>query len=78
MKEQATTTSVAEVEFGVVTRFPAEEIDVEELAELSPAPEEVTPPKGREIRPLTLVLTMLGLALLILIPSLLLIQRLQS
>lgn len=77
MKRQATASSVAEVEFGVATRLPAEETEVEEQTELSPSPEQSTSPEGREMQPLTLVLTMLALALLVLIPSLLLMQRLQ-
>jgi hypothetical protein len=77
MKRQAPTSSVVEVDFDVVTRLPEEEVDVEEQTELSPAPEQNTVPEKRGLRPLTLVLTILALALMILIPSLLLMQRLQ-
>ena len=77
MKRQATTSSVTEVEFSVVTRLPEEEIGAEEQTETSPFLEQGTSPEGREMQPLTLVLTMLALALLVLIPSLLLMQRLQ-
>ena len=77
MKRQATASSVKEVEFGVATRLPAEETEVEEQTEFGPLPKQSTSPGEREIQPLTLVLTMLALALLVLIPSLLLMQRLQ-
>jgi len=77
MKRRITASSVTEVEFGVATRLPEGEMDAIEQTEFSPSPEESTLPKGREMQPLTLVLTMLALALLFLIPSLLLMQRLQ-
>ena len=69
--------SVTEIELGVATRLPEDDIDIEEQTEFSPFLEENASPKQREIRPLTLVLTILALALLILIPALLLIDRLQ-
>lgn len=78
MKRQVTASSVKEIEFGVATRLPGDETDIDEQTEVSPIPEENISPKRREIQPLTLVLTILGLALLLLIPSLLLMQRLQS
>jgi hypothetical protein len=78
MKRRVTASSVKEVEFGVATRLPVDETDIEDQTEFSLIPEEDTSPKGREIKPLTLVLTILALALLFLIPSLLLMQRLQS
>lgn len=78
MKRRVTASSVKEVEFGVATRLPVDETDIEVQTEFNPIPEEDTSPKRREIQPLTLVLTILGLALLFLIPSLLLMQRLQS
>jgi hypothetical protein len=77
MKRQATASTVTEVELGVTTELPAGDTDTEEKTELSPLTEESTSPKEREIRPLTLVLTVLALALLFLIPLLLLMQRLQ-
>ncbi len=77
MKRQVTASSVTEVEFGVVTRLPEGGMDVEEQTEFSPSPEQSTSSEGHEIQPLTLVLTMLALALMVLIPSLLFIQRLQ-
>lgn len=77
MERQSTTSSVVEVDFGVVTELPEEETVVEEQTELSPAPEQSTLPEKQKLRPLTLVLAILALALMILIPSLLLMQRLQ-
>ncbi|HEY42273.1 MAG TPA: hypothetical protein G4O18_10550 [Dehalococcoidia bacterium] len=77
MKRQVTSSSVVEVDFGVVTEVPQEKTVVEEQTELSPAPEHSTVPEKRKLKPLTLVLTILALALMILIPSLLLMQRLQ-
>jgi hypothetical protein len=77
MKRQLTASSVTEVEFGVTTKLPTEEMDVEEQTEFSPSPEQSTLPERREMQPLTLVMIMLAWALLFLIPSLLLMQRLQ-
>jgi hypothetical protein len=77
MKRQATVSTVTETEFGVVTRLPAGDTEAGHQTEPDPSPEENTLSEGRQLQPLTLVLTMLGLALLILIPSLLLMQRLQ-
>ena len=77
MKRQVTILSATEVEFSVVTRLPEGEIGAEEQIETSLVLEQGTSPEGREMQPLTLVLTMLALALLVLIPSLLLMQRLQ-
>ena len=77
MKRQVTAPSVTEIELGVATRLPEDDIDIEEQTELSTFLEENVSPKRREVKPLTLVLTILALALLVLIPSLLLIDRLQ-
>jgi hypothetical protein len=77
MKRRTTTSSATEVEFSVVTRLPEGRIGAEEQTETSPFLEHGASPEGREIQPLTLALTMLALALLVLIPSLLLMQRLQ-
>lgn len=77
MKRQETTSSATEIEFSVVTRLPEREIGAEEQTENSLVLEQGTSPEGREMQPLTLVLTVLALALLVLIPSLLLMQRLQ-
>ena len=60
-----------------MTRLPEGEIDAEEQTETSPFLEQANSPDRREMQPLTLALTMLALALLVLIPSLLLLQRLQ-
>jgi len=57
---------------------PVREAVVEEQAEFSSEPEQRISRKGREIKPLPLVLSMLGLALLLMIPMLLLLQKLQS
>jgi hypothetical protein len=77
MKRQVTASSVVEVDFGVTTRPPEEETNVVEQTEPSPVPEQRTLPEKRRLKPLTLVLTILALALVVLIPSLLLLQRLQ-
>jgi hypothetical protein len=77
MKRQVTVSAVTKTEFGVVTRLPVEDTEAGRQAEPDPSPEENTLSEGRQMQPLTLVLAMLGLALLILIPSLLLMQRLQ-
>jgi len=77
MKRQITVPAATEAEFGVATRLPEGEMDAEEHTEFSPLSEQSNSPEKREMQPLTLVLTMLALALLILIPSLLLMQRLQ-
>lgn len=77
MKRQTTAPPVSEIELGVVAPPPVREVDVEEQAEFSPAPEHSVSQKRREIKPLPLVLSVLGLALLLLIPILLLLQKLQ-
>jgi len=77
MKRQATTSSARELEFSTITRLPEREIGAEEQTETHPFLGQGNSPEGREMRPLTLALTMLALALLVLIPSLLLLQRLQ-
>ena len=77
MKRQGTPSPLAEVDFGVVTKLPEEETGVEKQTELSPAPEQSTLPEKQRLKPLTLVLAILALALMILVPSLLLMQRLQ-
>ena len=77
MKRQTAEPPVSEIEFGVVVRPPARETVVEEQTEFSPASEQGISQKRREIKPLTLVLSVLGLSLLLLIPILLLLQRLQ-
>ena len=78
MKRQATVSSITETEYGIVTRLPVGDTEEAGQTEPSPLPEKGSSSEKRQIQPLTLVLTMLGLALLILIPSLLLMQRLQS
>lgn len=77
MKGQTTVSPVSEVELSVVTGLPARETAMEEQAEFSPAPERSVWKKRREVKPLPLVLSILGLALLLSIPMLLLLQRLQ-
>jgi hypothetical protein len=77
-KQTAAPPPVSEVELHLVARPPATEKDVEEQAEFASAPELGVSRKSREIKPLPLVLSVLGLALLLLIPMLLLLQRLQS
>ena len=78
MKRQIAEPPVPEIELDLEPPPPAGETVEEEQAELSTALERSVSQKRREIRPLSLVLTVLGLALLILIPLLLLLQRLQS
>ncbi len=78
MKRQTTASPVSEVELSVVARPPEAETGVEEQAEFVPAREQSVSRKRREVKPLPLVLSVLGLALLLLIPVLLLLQRLQS
>ncbi len=68
---------MTEAEFGIVTRLPVEKAEEEGQTEPSSSPEQGTLSEKRQMQPLTLVLTMLGLALLILIPALLLMQKLQ-
>ncbi|UCB43616.1 MAG: hypothetical protein JSV77_02925 [Dehalococcoidales bacterium] len=77
MKRQTTASPVSEVELGVVVPTSASETVVEEQAAFSPALEHSILRKRREIKPLPLVLSILGLALLLTIPMLLLLQRLQ-
>ena len=78
MKRQTTVSPVSEVELSVVTRPPARETAMEEQVELAPTPERSVWKKGLEVKPLPLVVSLLGLALLLLIPALLLLQRLES
>ena len=73
-----TASPVTEEDFGLVTRLPAEDTEAGRQIEPDPSLEQSTLSEKRQMQPLTLVLTVLGLALLILIPSLLLMQRLQS
>lgn len=74
MKAQITASSISEMEHGILDAPPAEE----KWVQPDPEPESPQVRKGREIKPLALVLSILALALLFLIPSLLLLQRLQS
>ena len=78
MKRQTIAVPVSEGKLSVVTKPPASETTVKEQVKLAPAPERSVWKKGLEVKPLPLVVSLLGLALLLLIPALLLLQRLES